>query len=175
MKRNGLKEKVARRFFRQIVSAVSYLHDNNLVHRDIKPHNIILDDSHTIAKLIDFGFTTMFNEDDALASFIGSPSYAAPEILKGIRYRGPKIDVWSLGCCLFQMVAGRQPFTAANMEQLLDLASRACYECPASFSPGACRTASAARMPSRPRGGRQHGTGGAQRRVARFDGTHADG
>jgi serine/threonine protein kinase len=73
------------------VSAIAYLHHNSIVHRDLKPQNILLDATKTCVKLIDFGFTNVFNPNDVLASFIGSPSYAAPEILQGIKYNGPKV------------------------------------------------------------------------------------
>lgn len=116
----GMPEGRVRDLFRQICSAMMYLHSNNIVHRDLKPQNIMVTADHKTVKIIDFGFTNVFDEGDVLASFIGSPSYAAPEILQGIKYAGNKVDVWSLGVILYHMAVGVHPFTAKTMEQLYD-------------------------------------------------------
>ena len=114
-----LKEKEARRIFRQIVSAVDYCHQNSLIHRDIKPENILLD-KNTDVKMIDFGFSNTFQEGVLLDSFIGSPHYAAPELLQGIKYSGPEVDMWSLGVLLYVMVCGRLPFKDKDMKLLYE-------------------------------------------------------
>ncbi|XP_063933380.1 serine/threonine-protein kinase MARK2-like [Zophobas morio] len=79
----------------------------------------MLDETHTIPKLIDFGFTNAYDENKAMYSFLGSPHYAAPELLKGIKYDGPKVDIWSLGVTLYTMLTGMLPFQAANLEKLI--------------------------------------------------------
>eukprot|EP00127_Corallochytrium_limacisporum_P003359 Clim_evm48s148 gene=Clim_evmTU48s148 len=119
-KHGALKEKHARRYFRQIISAMDYLHKNQIVHRDIKPSNMIFDDERKNLKIIDFGFTNAFNPDDTLNSFIGSPSYAAPELVEGKAYAGPPADIWSLGCALYFILTGTVAFVAPNLEQLFD-------------------------------------------------------
>jgi serine/threonine protein kinase len=114
-----LKEKEARRIFRQIVSAVDYCHQNSLIHRDIKPENILLDKNMDV-KMIDFGFSNTFQEGVLLDSFIGSPHYAAPELLQGIKYSGPEVDMWSLGVLLYVMICGRLPFKDKDMKVLYE-------------------------------------------------------
>lgn len=126
-----LTETKSRALFRQIVSGVDYLHKNSIIHRDIKPANVMLDDTHSIPKLIDFGFTTAYDNEKAMYSFLGSPHYAAPELLQGIKYDGPKVDIWSLGVTLFTMLTGTLPFQAQTMEALLNLIVNAQFEIPA--------------------------------------------
>ncbi|OIR57029.1 MAG: CAMK/CAMKL protein kinase [Amphiamblys sp. WSBS2006] len=105
-----LSERDSVGIFRGLVSALHYLHSNNIVHRDVKPENIVLlkDSSHV--KLIDFGFSTMYHPKKNLSTNCGSPLYASPEIVSGRRYVGPEVDVWSAGVVLFVMLHGRLPF-----------------------------------------------------------------
>ena len=129
-----LKEKEARRLFRQIVSAVDYCHQNSLIHRDIKPENILLDKDMNV-KIIDFGFSNTFQDGMLLDSFIGSPHYAAPELLQGIKYTGPEVDMWSLGVLLYVMICGRLPFKDPDMRVLYDKVKSGRIEYPLFISP----------------------------------------
>ncbi|KAJ3195138.1 NUAK SNF1-like kinase 1, partial [Entophlyctis luteolus] len=85
-------EDMARLYFRQVVSAISYCHQNSIIHRDLKPENLLLDKDGNI-KIIDFGFGNTFHRDRTLDTFCGSPYYAAPEMVKGIPYTGPEVDI----------------------------------------------------------------------------------
>jgi serine/threonine protein kinase len=114
-----LKERESKRIFRQIVSAVDYCHQNSLLHRDLKPENILLDKNMDV-KIIDFGFSNTFQEGVLLDSFIGSPHYAAPELLQGIKYSGPEVDMWSLGVLLYVMICGYLPFKDKDMKVLYE-------------------------------------------------------
>ena len=76
-----MKEKEARSKFRQIVSAVQYLHQKRVVHRDLKAENLLLDHDMNI-KLADFGFSNEFTVGKKLDTFCGSPPYAAPELFQ---------------------------------------------------------------------------------------------
>eukprot|EP00121_Abeoforma_whisleri_P014055 Awhi_evm1s12964 len=96
----------------------------------------MLDSTHSIPKLIDFGFTTAYDQDKAMYSFLGSPHYAAPELLQGIKYDGPKVDIWSLGVTLYTMLTGQLPFQAKNMEALLNLIVNAKFDIPDHVPPG---------------------------------------
>ncbi|RKP23880.1 kinase-like domain-containing protein, partial [Syncephalis pseudoplumigaleata] len=98
-----------RKWFRQTADAVAYLHRRNLVHRDLKLENILLDEQLDV-KLIDFGFTREFDQRRMLESYCGSMAYAAPEMISGQRYSGPEADIWSLGVILFTLLCGRLPF-----------------------------------------------------------------
>ncbi|EPR77892.1 Serine/threonine protein kinase Kin1 [Spraguea lophii 42_110] len=112
-----LSENEARRYFNQILSALSYLHSYSIVHRDLKIENVLIDNKGN-AKLIDFGLSNFFDERRYLNTFCGSLYFAAPELLKGIKYRGPEIDVWSLGVILYVLLQGRVPFDDQNIHQL---------------------------------------------------------
>uniref|UniRef100_A0A8C4PYW0 non-specific serine/threonine protein kinase n=1 Tax=Eptatretus burgeri TaxID=7764 RepID=A0A8C4PYW0_EPTBU len=89
-----MKEKDARAKFRQILSAVQYCHQKNIVHRDLKAENLLLDADMKI-KIADFGFSNEFTLMNKLDTFCGSPPYAAPELFQGKKYDGPEVDVWN--------------------------------------------------------------------------------
>lgn len=87
-----IAEDKARDLFRQIISAVSYCHRNRIVHRDLKAENLLLDRGLQI-KLIDFGLSSSFSENELLNTPCGSPVYAAPEIIKSEKYNGTKVCI----------------------------------------------------------------------------------
>ncbi|KAF3055976.1 hypothetical protein GL218_06834 [Daldinia childiae] len=102
-------EKV-QRIFTQLVGAVTYVHQQSCVHRDLKLENILLD-KHENVKLVDFGFTREYEgKSNYLQTFCGTICYSAPEMLKGEKYAGEKIDVWSLGVILYALLCGELPF-----------------------------------------------------------------
>ncbi|XP_025991778.1 serine/threonine-protein kinase SIK3 isoform X2 [Solenopsis invicta] len=116
--RNGrMPEPEARRIFRQIVLAVRYLHQQRVVHRDLKAENLLLDADNNI-KLADFGFSNEYTPGVPLSTWCGSPPYAAPEIFEGKHYDGPRADVWSLGVVLYVLVCGALPFDGPTMQLL---------------------------------------------------------
>jgi len=96
--------------FAQLVGAVSYVHNQSCVHRDLKLENILLD-KHENVKLVDFGFTREYEgKSNYLQTFCGTICYSAPEMLKGEKYAGEKVDVWSLGIILYALLCGELPF-----------------------------------------------------------------
>ncbi|KJZ80071.1 hypothetical protein HIM_00785 [Hirsutella minnesotensis 3608] len=98
------------KIFAQLVGAVSYVHMHSCVHRDLKLENILLD-KHENVKLVDFGFTREYEgRTNHLQTFCGTICYAAPEMLRGEKYAGEKVDVWSLGIILFALLCGELPF-----------------------------------------------------------------
>ena len=104
-----LTEDEIKQMFRQICEGLNYCHERNIVHRDVKLENILLDEKNNI-KLIDFGFSINITPDKKLNIFCGTPSYMAPEIAGKILYKGAPTDVWSLGIILYILVCGTFPF-----------------------------------------------------------------
>lgn len=99
-----------KRIFTQLVGAVAYVHSKSCVHRDLKLENILLDKRENV-KLCDFGFTREYEgKASYLQTFCGTICYSAPEMLKGEKYAGEKVDVWSLGIILYALLAGELPF-----------------------------------------------------------------
>lgn len=96
--------------FTQLVGAVAYVHKQNCVHRDLKLENILLDKNENV-KLLDFGFAREYEgKTNYLQTFCGTICYSAPEMLKGEKYAGEKVDVWSLGIILYALLCGELPF-----------------------------------------------------------------
>nr|CAD7259117.1 unnamed protein product [Timema shepardi] len=115
---NGrMNEKEARRIFQQIVAAVHYCHTRQIVHRDLKAENLLLDLDKDI-KLADFGFSNHFQPGQKMSTWCGSPPYAAPELFEGREYDGPKTDIWSMGVVLYVLVCGALPFDGSTLQNL---------------------------------------------------------
>ncbi|XP_065829641.1 NUAK family SNF1-like kinase 1 [Oscarella lobularis] len=124
-----LTEAEARHVFRQVVSAVHYCHKNGVTHRDLKLENILLDENRNV-KLIDFGLSNMFTPDGCLSTFCGSPLYAAPEMIRGVKYVGPEVDCWSLGVLLYTLVCGSMPFDDRDPKNLVRCVSTGTFHIP---------------------------------------------
>ena len=116
MERGPLPEVEAIKYFRQIiwVRLIVML----LCHRDLKPENLLLD-SQLNVKLADFGMAALESNGKLLETSCGSPHYAAPEIVSGLKYHGAASDVWSCGVILFALLTGRLPFDDENIRNLL--------------------------------------------------------
>ncbi|XP_030076604.1 serine/threonine-protein kinase SIK2 [Microcaecilia unicolor] len=109
-----LSEQEARRKFWQILSAVEYCHSRKIVHRDLKAENLLLD-NHMNIKIADFGFGNFYKTGEPLATWCGSPPYAAPEVFEGHQYEGPQLDIWSMGVVLYVLVCGALPFDGPSL------------------------------------------------------------
>ncbi|KAI9296578.1 Pkinase-domain-containing protein [Neoconidiobolus thromboides FSU 785] len=133
VKNRRVNERESRYFFRQIVSALQYCHHNSIIHRDMKPENLLLDSKMQI-KLIDFGFASFYHPEGTLSTFCGSPYYASPEMVRGLDYVGPEVDIWSLGVTLYTMLSGKLPFNAYNLKSFQRKVTRGEYEIPVYFS-----------------------------------------
>lgn len=119
-----LEEKEASFFVHQLALALKTLRKANLVHRDIKPQNLLLSSDFKTLKLADFGFARYVEEDNLAETLCGSPLYMAPEILKYEKY-DERADLWSVGAVLYEMLFGRPPFRAQNHIQLLKVIEEA--------------------------------------------------
>ncbi|KAI9497229.1 kinase-like domain-containing protein [Zychaea mexicana] len=124
-----LKEKHARRFARQIMSALDYCHRNSIVHRDLKIENILISRTGHV-KIIDFGLSNLFSPDTPLSTFCGSLYFAAPELLNGKSYNGPAADVWSFGIVLYVLVCGKVPFDDQTTQTLHEKIKKGAIEYP---------------------------------------------
>lgn len=105
----SLNEKYARKFARGIALALNYCHKNNVVHRDLKIENIMINQKGDI-KIIDFGLSNLYMPKNLLKTYCGSLYFAAPELLSAKPYVGPEVDVWSFGVVLYVLVCGKVPF-----------------------------------------------------------------
>ena len=93
----------------QILLGIEYLHSLGIAHRDLKPSNILITKNKVI-KIIDFGLSNMYKVGNKLKSAVGSPSYAAPEIIENKAYFPLDVDIWSLGIIMYILLTGTLPF-----------------------------------------------------------------
>uniref|UniRef100_G3UFL0 SNF-related serine/threonine-protein kinase n=1 Tax=Loxodonta africana TaxID=9785 RepID=G3UFL0_LOXAF len=130
----GLNEDLAKKYFAQIVHAISYCHKLHVVHRDLKPENVVFFEKQGLVKLTDFGFSNKFQPGKKLTTSCGSLAYSAPEILLGDEYDAPAVDIWSLGVILFMLVCGQPPFQEANDSETLTMIMDCKYTVPSHVS-----------------------------------------
>uniref|UniRef100_A0A336MIK8 non-specific serine/threonine protein kinase n=1 Tax=Culicoides sonorensis TaxID=179676 RepID=A0A336MIK8_CULSO len=116
----SLGEPKAQKLTFDLVSALYYLHSHRILHRDLKPQNILLD-SQSNAKLCDFGLArNMTMSTHVLTSIKGTPLYMSPELLEGKPY-DHLADLWSLGCIIYEALAGEPPFYTTSILHLVRL------------------------------------------------------
>lgn len=132
--RRNVPESQCKIFFSQIISALEYLHNMKIIHRDLKAENILLDCNYNI-KLIDFGLCRIHTDSDNFTSTLcGSISYAAPEVIKGEKYSN-FADIWALGVLLFAIVNCKLPWYDENRKRLCQKIILTEPNYPPTFSP----------------------------------------
>lgn len=114
--KKSMTEFECKSIIKQCISAIHHLHNNGIVHRDLKDENLIIDHNGVI-KLIDFG-SAAYVKTGPFDVFVGTLDYAAPEVLNGLPYEGKPQDVWSLGILLYTLIYKENPFY--NVDEIME-------------------------------------------------------
>ncbi|XP_061536345.1 serine/threonine-protein kinase PLK1 [Phycodurus eques] len=135
-RRKAVTEPEARYYMMQLLKGVQYLHNNRIIHRDLKLGNIFLNDDMDV-KIGDFGLATKIEFDgERKKTLCGTPNYIAPEVLckKGHSY---EVDVWSLGCILYTLLVGKPPFETSCLKETYNRIKKNNYTIPWHINPAA--------------------------------------
>lgn len=124
-----MQEEEAKKIFGQVVSAIKYCHSLDIIHQDIKPQNVLIDDMGN-AKLIDFGLAIKYRSGTLLKHRCGTKSCFAPELVLQEPYDGKKADIWSLGVLLYFITIGCFPFTGSTMREMEVKIAMGIYDIP---------------------------------------------
>ena len=119
-KNKCLEPQMVAKLIKDIISAVYFLHQMNppIIHRDIKPENALLSEN-SVSKLTDFGWSNYINdENEQRNTFCGTPIYLAPEMIQGTGH-DERVDIWCIGCLMFELLVGKPPFSGLNKEGLM--------------------------------------------------------
>jgi len=133
-RRKAITEPETRYFMRHILLGVLYLHENKIIHRDLKLGNVFLNDNME-CKIGDFGLATRVDYDgERKKTLCGTPNYIAPEVLgkKGHSY---EVDVWSLGCILYTLLVGKPPFETQSLKDTYSRIKKNEYHVPSRVGP----------------------------------------
>uniref|UniRef100_A0A7S3XZC6 Protein kinase domain-containing protein n=1 Tax=Heterosigma akashiwo TaxID=2829 RepID=A0A7S3XZC6_HETAK len=124
-----LTEDEAKPIIIQLIDAVEYLHSQEIVHRDIKPENIklVYEGAEPRIKLLDFGVSRKLEHEKYAQTYVGTPSYLAPEMLRGRTYDA-RVDVWSAGVIVYVLLGGYPPFYAENQNDLFQVIMKGEYQ-----------------------------------------------
>lgn len=120
----GMDEHLAKFYIACIVLALEYLHNNNIVYRDLKPENVFID-HNGYTKIGDFGFAKILNDSNRTYTFCGTPGYVAPENVLAHGYNC-SVDWWGLGVLMYVLLTGRQPFSTPRTEDPMEVRLSRC-------------------------------------------------
>lgn len=131
-RRKFVTEPEVRYYLKQVLSAVQYLHENSIIHRDLKLANLFINHEMKV-KIGDFGLSTRIENGERKKTMCGTPNYIAPEILEK-KGHGHEVDVWSIGCIIFTLLVGKPPFEATTLEETYRRIQQCKYSVPATMS-----------------------------------------
>ncbi|VAH95129.1 unnamed protein product [Triticum turgidum subsp. durum] len=131
----GIGEATCRKYLRDIISGVMYLHSHNIIHSDIKPDNLLVTSTGNV-KIGDFSVSQIFeDDDDMLRRSPGTPVFTAPECCQGSAYHGRSSDTWAVGVTLYCMITGRYPFLGETLQETYDKIVNDPADIPSNVSP----------------------------------------
>ncbi|KAK6178679.1 hypothetical protein SNE40_011206 [Patella caerulea] len=118
--RNGklLDEEEILKFFAQMLLSLQHVHSKQILHRDLKTQNILLDKKQEIVKIGDFGISKVLSSKSKAFTVVGTPCYISPELCEGKPYN-QKSDIWALGCVLYELASLKRAFEAATLPALI--------------------------------------------------------
>ncbi len=118
-----IKEEVVKYYFQQLINALNFLYEHNIIHRDIKPKNILLKNNKHTLVLCDFGFARL-KGIQRIKTICGSPLYMAPELLDEKSYT-EIVDIWAIGMILYEMIYGEHPYkNCKDIDDLRDFSKK---------------------------------------------------
>ena len=108
-----------KKYVRDIIKGLDYCHESaGIIHRDLKPENFLLDENDNL-KIVDFGMSLLSSETDKEINDPGGSAYfLAPEICKGLSFKGKQSDVWALGINIYYICFGKLPFLSNTISDL---------------------------------------------------------
>ena len=131
--KHHLSPKKSAFFYYQLINGIEYLHKKGVCHRDLKPENLLLTEKNKL-KIIDFGLSNYYNVN-LLETPCGSPCYASPEMVRGHKYDGFRIDIWSSGIILYAMLCGYLPFEEMENDECNEVLFKNIMECNVEYPP----------------------------------------
>jgi len=134
VEKGSYSEEDAKILVRKIVSAIDYLHKQNIAHRDLKPENLLVKsvEDDTEVKIADFGLSKIIDKDKMMQTACGTPGYVAPEVLLAQGY-DKEVDMWSIGVITYILLCGFPPFYSESVPEVFEQILEAKYDYPEEY------------------------------------------
>jgi len=134
VEKGSYSEEDAKILVRKIVSAIDYLHKQNIAHRDLKPENLLVKsvEDDTEVKIADFGLSKIIDKDKMMQTACGTPGYVAPEVLNAEGY-DKEVDMWSVGVITYILLCGFPPFYSESVPEVFEQIMKAEYDYPEEY------------------------------------------